>query len=367
MPTHVDRELALAMRRRSTSTCAVAPIAARSRRRCKRCARRVGARDALSRAGGTRRAHRRRGRGAGRPGVRRAVLARLGTGAAATAALALVLGIGIDADTAVARRPARRRSGGQPRALAAGRARRRCRVVGPAHRQAVVQRQARLRRAGAGLRGGGLRARRRPPRLFRQPSRRRARLPAPAAHDQRVRRCRRRKAQVADRRAHAHIARDLRSSTGRRTAWRIWAVSDADAATVAQLASLLGAGTAAADRAARRPATGLGTTMAASLCGRHDARPAHALSGSLEASRHRHVDLQRDVGARAETRRGESGPGLSRLRDRSGADRPRHRGDARRPQPVSAVARRHGVARSDRGQGRRACTAAPTIRTPKSR
>ena len=78
---------------------------------------------------------------------------------------------------------------------------------------------------------------------------------------------------------------------------------------------------------------------------------------AFEAARHGHVDLQRHVRAGGRAPRRQPRPGVPRLSDRSGADRSRHRGHARRPQPVSAVCRRPCAARSDRRQGRAAVRA----------
>ena len=72
---------------------------------------------------------------------------------------------------------------------------------------------------------------------------------------------------------------------------------------------------------------------------------------SFPAAGDGHVDLQRDVRARAAARRRQPGAGIPRLRDRPRADRPRDGGDARGAQPVSAEPRRDGAARGDRRQG----------------
>ena len=88
-----------------------------------------------------------------------------------------------------------------------------------------------------------------------------------------------------------------------------------------------------------------------------DDRRAHPVSAALQASGDGNVDLQRDVRARRAAPGGQSRTGLSRLRDRSRADRAGRRRDARGSQPVSALGGRAGAARGDRPQSRAAVRA----------
>ena len=79
-----------------------------------------------------------------------------------------------------------RRSAGEPRALAHARPPQRRGVVRPAHRETVVQRQARLLAAGARFRGAWLSATRGPPRLSQRAAGGGAGVRPAAALDQRV-------------------------------------------------------------------------------------------------------------------------------------------------------------------------------------